>query len=85
MRTTVDIDDSLLRQLKQDAARTGRTLGALIEDAVRAANERRGETRAEVEPLVTFGGSGLMPGVDITDTRSVRDLLDSDESLDALR
>jgi len=85
MRTTVDIDDSLLRQLKQDAARTGRTLGALIEDAVRAANERRSETRAEVEPLVTFGGSGLMPGVDITDTRSVRDLLDNDEPLDALR
>jgi len=85
MRTTISIDDALLRQLKEDAARSGRTLGSLIEDAVRAAYGRQSATPCELEPLVTFGGSGLMPGVDITDMRSLRDLMDEDEPLDALR
>jgi len=85
MRTTISIDEALLRRLKEDAARTGRTLGSLIEDAVRAAYERRSAAQRDLEPLVTFGGSGLMPGVDITDMRSLRDLMDEDEPLDALR
>lgn len=85
MRTTISIDDALLRQLKEDAVRSGRTLGSLIEDAVRAAYGLQSATPRELEPLVTFGGSGLMPGVDITDMRSLRDLMDEDEPLDALR
>ena len=85
MRTTITIDDTLLRRLKEESARTDRTLGSLIEDAVRAAYERRSTTQHDLEPLVTFGGDGLMPGVDITDLRSLRDLMDEDEPIDALR
>lgn len=85
MRTTVSIDDSLLRRLKEDSARTGRTLGSLIEDAVRAAYKRPPAADIDLEPLPTFGGSGVLPGVDITDMRSLRDLMDDGEPLDALR
>lgn len=85
MRTTINIDDQLLRQLKADSARTGRTLGSLVEDAVRASYGRHAAIQPDLEPLPTFGGSGLMPGVDITDMRSLRDLLDDGEPLDALR
>jgi predicted transcriptional regulator len=35
MRTTINLDDNLLADLKQMAARTGRTMTAIIEDAVR--------------------------------------------------
>ncbi len=37
MRTTVNIDDELLRRAKDEALRSGRTLTALIEDSLRAA------------------------------------------------
>lgn len=46
---------------------------------------RQSTVQRDLEPLVTFGGSGLMPGVDITDIPSLRDLMDEDEPLDALR
>ena len=85
MRTTITIDDELLRQLKEQAARTGRTIGALVEDAVRSSMARADERPDTIEPLPTFGGSGVMPGVDITDMRSLRDLMDDDVAIDALR
>lgn len=85
MRTTVRIDDDLYRRLKQRAVETGRTIGSLIEDAVRAALAPKPPSSEELEPLPTCGGSGVMPGVDITSNVAVRDAMDADESLDALR
>jgi len=35
MRTTINIDDALLAQAKQVAARTGRSLTDVVEDALR--------------------------------------------------
>ena len=35
MRTTIRMDDHLLSEVKQFAARTGKTLTAVIEEAVR--------------------------------------------------
>jgi len=40
MRTTLQIDDNLMVQAKKLAAETGRTLTALIEDALREALAR---------------------------------------------
>jgi hypothetical protein len=37
MRTTLDIDDTLHRRAKELAARTGRSLTSVIEDALRDA------------------------------------------------
>ena len=37
MRTTINIDEDLYRRAKARAARSGRTVSELIEDAVRAA------------------------------------------------
>jgi hypothetical protein len=85
MRTTVSIDDALLKRLKEDSARTGRTLGSLIEDAVRASYDRPRSTEVDLQPLPTFGGSGVLPGIDMTDIASLRDLMDGGEPLDALR
>lgn len=79
------IDETLLRQLKEHAAKSGRTVSALIEDAVRAMFGRPESEPDELEPLVTYGGSGVMPGIDLTDMRSVRDAMDDGESIGALR
>jgi len=77
MRTTVRLDDDLLRRTRALAAQTGRTLTAVIEDALREAlarqRQRRGQPRVA---LPTFKGRGLQPGVDLDDTAGLLDIMD---------
>lgn len=85
MRTTIRIDDDLYRSVKAEAARSGRTVGELIEDAVRLAL-RRGATGADELPeLPVADGTGLLPGVDLDDARALRTVMDDGAGLDALR
>lgn len=74
MRTTVTIDDHLLAEAKALAARTGRPLGAVVDDALRVLLVERAATRAPVE-IPTYGGSGLQPGVDLDDKEALAELL----------
>ncbi len=85
MRTTITIDEDLYRRLKASAARRGRTVSELIEDAVRDALRPRRRSGSEPSPLPTFGGSGVLPGVDLSDLRSLVDAMDEDTPVDALR
>ncbi len=77
MRTTIRMDDELLRRAKERAARTGTTLTRLIEDAVRQLLSRRRVSQVR-EPvcLPTFSGEGLQPGVDLDDTAALVELMD---------
>jgi hypothetical protein len=80
MRTTVRIDDQLLREAKQLAARTGRTLTAVVEDALRETlNRQRRPGRRDVE-LPTFRGDGLRPGVDLDDSAALIELMDQEDA-----
>jgi hypothetical protein len=74
MRTTVNIDDDLLRRAKELAARTGRSLGDVIDDALRTSLSARRKTR-DVPPLPVFHGSGLRLGVDLENREQVAELL----------
>lgn len=78
MRTTLNIPDELLAQLKKVAAASRRTLTAVIEDALREAlaRRRRGARPGRVS-LTTFGGSGVHPGVDLDDTAALIDVMDA--------
>ena len=77
MRTTVKIDDRLLAEAKSLAARSGRTLNAVIEDALRSALAKRGRgQRREIVELPTFIGSRLMPGVDLDDSAALLDRME---------
>lgn len=86
MRTTVTIDDSLYRRVKARAASSGRSVSSFIEDALRVAvlTKSTGEA-GKIEPLPVFGGSGVLPGVDLGDSAALRDLMDEGKSVDALR
>jgi hypothetical protein len=76
MRTTIRLDGELLRQAKRRALETGRTLNAVIEDALRGALQaRRGPENRPVE-LPVSGTGGTLPGVDLDDTAALYDLLD---------
>ena len=76
MRTTVTIDDDLLRQAKSVAARTGRNLGDVVDDGLRALLVERPKSAGCRVTLPTFGGSGLQPGVDLEDKDALAALLD---------
>jgi len=87
VRTTLDIHDDLLREAKAKAARNGRTLTAVVEDALRQSLTRAGSAgpQGPVE-LPTFRGEGgLMPGVDLDDNAAVRALLDEGVPLEQRR
>jgi hypothetical protein len=81
MRTTIRIDDQLLREAKEEAVRMNRTLGEMVSEGLRSVLRRRGKSdRQPHASLVTFKGSGLLPGIDLDDSA---DLLTRIESSDA--
>lgn len=78
MRTTVDLDEDLLRRAKQAAAEAGTTLGRLIEDAVRAVLNRQPSPEGPRIELPVFHGRGLRPGIDLADSAGLADVMDDD-------
>ncbi len=85
MRTTIRIDEALYRQVKARAGATGRTVSEVIESAIREALLPRPVSTDPLPPLPIYGGSGVMPGVDLADSAALRDLMDADLPVDALR
>jgi plasmid stability protein len=85
VRTTIRIDDELYRLVKAKAARSGRTVAAVLEDAVRRGlnppEQPRG-SRYEVRPM---GSGGLRSGVDLSTNAAVAEVMDEGGSIDALR
>jgi hypothetical protein len=75
MRTTVRLPDELMRAAKRRAQQTGRTLTQLLEDCLRAELRQRAVTRRVSEPLPTYSGQGLNPGVDLSDSSALDDLM----------
>ncbi|MFV9672823.1 MAG: YlcI/YnfO family protein [Acidimicrobiia bacterium] len=77
MRTTIRMDDDLIAAAKAEAATTGQSLTAFIEEAVRrqlAALRRAQETPTAELPV--FAGDGLLPGVDLDDSAALLDLME---------
>lgn len=77
MRTTIDIDDNLLREAKKRAAETGRTLRHLIEDTLRERFARELAQKGlpfHLRWSVVEGS--LKPGIDLSDRASLMDLMD---------
>jgi len=77
MRTTIRINDELLRKAKIRATETDRTLAEVIEDALRKEIDK---FDADIEPqeavIPTAGEGGLQAGVDLDDTSSLLDRMD---------
>jgi len=72
MRTTVRLDDQLLKSAKRLAHDTGKSLTAVIEDALRQILSRRivKQPRNPVK-LTTVSGQGVRPGVDLDDSAAL--------------
>jgi hypothetical protein len=78
MRTTINLDDHVLNDARLLARQTGKTLSAIIEDALRERLARRAASGQCVDTfrLHTFTGNGLQPGVDLDNSAALRDLMD---------
>lgn len=72
MRTTIRLDDQLLRAAKKYAHDSGKSLTAVIEDALRLILSRRSRRQArDLVKLRTVSGKGVRPGVDLDDSASL--------------
>jgi Arc/MetJ family transcription regulator len=64
MKTTLNIDDTVVAELKREATRQGRTMSELVETALRSLFQRQ-RISTELSPLPTFMSGGSF--VDIGD------------------
>jgi len=83
-RTTVRLDDSLLRAAKQRAVQEGTTVTALITRGLRREIEqsRDAERRAAAMPPPMDGGGGWIAPVDPLDTSAMLDYFDELDGVD---
>ena len=63
MKTTLNIDDQVMTQLKQEAARQGKTMSELVETALRQLLRTRREP-VELPELSTFRSGGALVDID---------------------
>lgn len=77
MRTTITIDEGLAADLKRRARQEGKSLSAVIAEALRAQLAKR-EASPKRAPfrLVTVKGGGLRPGVDVSTLRGFEEMED---------
>ena len=73
MKTTLNISEKVMRDLKHEAARSGKTMSELVESALRSALAAKKEPIAEVS-LPTFRGG--KPRIDISNRESLYDVME---------
>jgi hypothetical protein len=76
MRTTLDIDDSILREVKAIHEREGRSMGAVVSELLAEALARRLRSRAR--PSFRWTSRPMKSLVDLTDKETVYAALDAD-------
>jgi hypothetical protein len=83
VRTTIRLDPHLLAEAKRVAAANGKTLTAVIEDALRESLTRKSTSRKRSNlKLPTFRGKGLHAGVDLDNSAAVLSVMDNDRDSD---
>ena len=78
MRTTIDVNDTLLRAVKTHAAREHQTLKETFERALRAYLTRPAQAPTEAPLIPVFRGQGIQPGVDLTDNAALQAIMDAE-------
>jgi ribbon-helix-helix CopG family protein len=77
MRTTITLDNGLAADLKRVARQEGKSVSAVIAEALRARLAKR-EASPKPKPfrLVTVKGGGVQPGVDVKRWRTLEEMAD---------
>jgi len=75
MKTTLNIDATVMAELKREAARQGRTMSELVETALRLFFQTK-RKRPKLPPLPTFNSGGFL--VDVADRNALYDVLEEE-------
>ena len=75
MKTTLNVDEQVMRDLKAEAARRGTTMSQLVESALRQLLEPS-PYEPDLPPLPTFDGGGEL--VDVSDRDALYRVFDED-------
>jgi hypothetical protein len=73
MKTTLNIDDTVMADLKREAARQGRTMSEMVETALRLLLQSQ-RKRTKIRPLPKFHGGGEL--VDVADRDALYDAME---------
>lgn len=76
VRTTVRLPAQLLSDAQRRARETGRTFTDLLADALRNELKAAATPSRVCEPLPTYRGDGLRPGVNLSDASELEDLME---------
>jgi Bacterial antitoxin of type II TA system, VapB len=77
MRTTVRINDELLKRAKKRAAHEGRTLTSLVEEGLAVIlAEAKGSRSGQVQLPVSNASGGVLPGVDLNRSCELEEVMD---------
>jgi hypothetical protein len=76
MRTTLDIDSPILREVKALQEREGRSMGAIVSELLAEALARRHPSRAR--PSFRWTSRAMKSLVDLTDKEAIYAALDAD-------
>jgi len=80
MRTTLTLERDVAARLKNEARRTGRSLKAVVNDALRRGLGLSGKAPRPPRFEVTPHAFGFKPGIDLDRLNQLADELDSDDA-----
>jgi hypothetical protein len=79
MREPIEVDSDLLRRARRHAARTGRTLTEVVEDALRAAVAGPHDDIGDGPVNVPTSPGALRPGVELESNAQVLDRMEFED------
>ena len=78
MRTTIRLNDNLLKRAKKRAADEGRTLTSLVEDAlVLILSKARSSRRKRIELPISTATGGVLPGIDLNRSGDLEEVMNA--------
>ncbi len=77
MRTTIEVNDALLKAVKTRAANERKTLKETFEQALREYLTGPAGATTDAPRIPTFRGKGVQPGVDLTDNAALLAIMDA--------
>ena len=78
MRTTIEVNDALLKAVKTRAANERKTLKETFEQALREYLTGPTGATTDAPRIPTFRGKGVQPGVDLTDNAALLAIMDAE-------
>ena len=78
MRTTLNINDTLLEEAKKCSVERNCSLDEIVDEALRLGlvAQKKSGTTIIARPLKIFEGSGIQPGIDLNNNASVLEAMD---------